>query len=69
VGALGDVAGCSLNGSKCLSALGEGGLFTTNEERKRDYAERVLTFGERLRDRQEREYDALVVGWNYRLIP
>lgn len=69
VGALGDVAGCSLNGSKCLSALGEGGLFTTDDERKRDYAERVLTFGERLRERQEREYDARLVGWNYRLDP
>lgn len=69
VGSLGDVAGCSLNGSKCLSALGEGGLFTTDDERKRDYAERVLTFGEKLRDRQEREYDALIVGWNYRLDP
>lgn len=69
VGSLGHMAGCSLNGSKCLSALGEGGLFTTNDERKRDYAERVVTFGERLRDRREREYDALIVGWNYRLDP
>lgn len=69
VGSLGDVAGCSLNGSKCLSALGEGGLFTTDDERKRDYAERVLTFGERLRDRAERDYDARVMGWNYRLDP
>ncbi len=69
VGALGDVAGCSLNGSKCLSALGEGGLFTTDDERKRDYAERVVTFGEELRSRCERDYNALMVGWNYRLDP
>lgn len=69
VGSLGDVASCSLNGSKCLSGLGEGGLFTTDDERKRDYAERVLTFGEKLRERQEREYDALIVGWNYRFDP
>lgn len=69
VGSLGDVAGCSLNGSKCLSALGEGGLFTTDDERKRDYAERILTFGERLRDRTERDYDSRVMGWNYRFDP
>src|SRR5512132_4181563 len=35
VGSLGDVAGCSLNGSKPLSALGEGGLFSTNDKRRR----------------------------------
>lgn len=68
VGALGDVAGCSLNGSKPLSALGEGGLFSTNDERRRDYAARVLMFGEdEGRGRGSRDYNSRIMGWNYRM--
>ena len=68
VGALGDLASCSLNGSKCLSALAEGGLFTTDDDRWRDNAARVLMFGEELKG-QSREYNARIMGWNYRLDP
>lgn len=68
VGALGDLAGCSLNGSKPLSALGEGGLFTTDDEMRRDHAARVLMFGEdEGRHRGGRDYDARIMGWNYRI--
>jgi len=68
VGALGDLAGCSLNGSKPLSALGEGGLFTTDDELRRDHAARVLMFGEdEGRDRGGRDYNARIMGWNYRI--
>lgn len=68
VGSLGDVAGCSLNGSKPLSALGEGGLFTTSDPLRRDHAARVLMFGEdEGRGRGNRDYDSRIMGWNYRI--
>ncbi|HIE51662.1 MAG TPA: DegT/DnrJ/EryC1/StrS family aminotransferase [Armatimonadetes bacterium] len=66
VGALGDLAGCSLNGSKNLSALGEGGLFTTNEQRHFELASRVRMFGEVVRPGEPRQYNAYIMGWNYR---
>lgn len=58
VGSLGDCAGCSLNGSKCLSALGEGGLFTTNDERMYELAVRARMFGEYVEPGKPREYNA-----------
>jgi len=68
VGSLGDVAGCSLNGSKPLSALGEGGLFTTDDPLRRDHAARVLMFGEdEGKGRGNRDYDSRIMGWNYRI--
>ncbi|HEV2783361.1 MAG TPA: DegT/DnrJ/EryC1/StrS family aminotransferase [Actinophytocola sp.] len=68
VGSLGDAAGCSLNGSKPLSALGEGGLFSTDDERRRDHAARVLMFGEdEGRGRGGRDYNSRLMGWNYRM--
>ncbi len=68
VGALGDLSGCSLNGSKPLSALGEGGLFTTDDELRRDHAARVLMFGEdEGHNRGGRDYNARIMGWNYRI--
>lgn len=69
VGSLGDAAGCSLNGSKCLSALGEGGLFTTNDERMFTLAERARMFGEIVEPGKPREYNAYMMGWNYRTDP
>ncbi|GHG14335.1 MULTISPECIES: DegT/DnrJ/EryC1/StrS family aminotransferase [Amycolatopsis] len=66
VGSLGDLAGCSLNGSKCLSALSEGGLFTTNNEEWHQNALRVLMFGDEIRGKT-RAYNARIMGWNYRL--
>jgi perosamine synthetase len=66
VGALGDLSGVSLNGSKCLSALGEGGLFATRDEEQFRLARRVLMFGEELPN-QGRDYNARMMGWNYRI--
>lgn len=69
VGALGDSAGCSLNGSKCLSALAEGGLFTTNNERMFTLAQRARMFGEIVKPGEPRKYNAYMMGWNYRTDP
>jgi len=69
VGSLGDCSGCSLNGSKCLSALGEGGLFATNDERMYELAIRARMFGEYVEPGKPREYNAYMMGWNYRLDP
>jgi dTDP-4-amino-4,6-dideoxygalactose transaminase len=66
VGGLADMSGASLNGSKCLSALGEGGLFATQDEDQFRLALRVLMFGEELAG-QERDYNARMMGWNYRI--
>ncbi|MFI1253262.1 DegT/DnrJ/EryC1/StrS family aminotransferase [Streptomyces netropsis] len=66
VGALGTMSGASLNGSKTLSALGEGGLFATRDEDEYRLARRVLMFGEELPG-QGRDYNARIMGWNYRI--
>lgn len=66
VGALGTMSGASLNGSKTLSALGEGGLFATRNEEEYRLARRVLMFGEELPG-QGRDYNARIMGWNYRI--
>jgi dTDP-4-amino-4,6-dideoxygalactose transaminase len=66
VGSLGDLSGASLNGSKTLSALGEGGLFATRDEEQFRLARRVLMFGEELPG-QSRDYNARMMGWNYRI--
>lgn len=66
VGALGDLSGASLNGSKTLSALGEGGLFATRDEEQFRLARRVMMFGEELPG-QSRDYNARMMGWNYRI--
>jgi dTDP-4-amino-4,6-dideoxygalactose transaminase len=66
VGALGVMSSASLNGSKCLSALGEGGLFATRDAEQFRLARRVLMFGEELPG-QGRDYNARIMGWNYRI--
>ncbi|GAA0317859.1 DegT/DnrJ/EryC1/StrS family aminotransferase [Streptomyces polychromogenes] len=66
VGSLGAMSGASLNGSKTLSALGEGGLFATRDEERHRLARRVLMFGEELPG-QSRDYNARMMGWNYRI--
>ncbi|MFD8146402.1 DegT/DnrJ/EryC1/StrS family aminotransferase [Streptomyces sp. NPDC059708] len=66
VGSLGAMSGASLNGSKTLSALGEGGLFATRDEERHRLARRVLMFGEELPG-QSRDYNARMMGWNYRV--
>ncbi len=69
VGALGDMAGCSMNGSKCLSALGEGGLFSTGNDKYFELAQRTRMFGELVEAGETRQYDAYIMGWNYRHDP
>ena len=68
VGALGDCAGFSLNGSKNLSA-GEGGLFVTDDDDAFVAARRLAIFGEDTPPTgpgQYRAYWSHGVGWNYR---
>lgn len=60
------MSGASLNCSKCLSALGEGGLFATRDAEEHRLARRVLMFGEELPG-QSRDYNARIMGWNYRI--
>ena len=67
VGALGDMCGCSMGGSKNLPALGEGGLFTTDNEKYHELAERVRMFGEMVTPGEPRQYNAYMMGWNYRI--
>ena len=69
VGALGDMAGCSLNGAKNLSGLAEGGLFTTDNDRYFELAQRVRMFGEIMEPGQPRQYNSYMMGWNYRTDP
>lgn len=69
VGGLGHMAGCSMNGSKNLSCLGEGGLFTANDDRHFELAQRVRMFGEVIEPDKPRRYNAYMMGWNYRTDP
>jgi dTDP-4-amino-4,6-dideoxygalactose transaminase len=68
-GALGDVAGFSLNGSKHLAA-GEGGLLVTDDEQALVAARRLAIFGEDTppvtRPGRYRAYWSHGTGWNYR---
>lgn len=66
VGSLGDMAAFSIMAGKNLPTAGEGGLFTTDDPKLRDRADRIKMFGERLVEGREREYNALTMGWNYR---
>jgi len=68
-GSLGDMAAYSIMAGKNLPTAGEGGLFTTDDAALRDRADMVKMFGERVRDGEEREYNALTMGWNYRFSP
>lgn len=65
-GGIGDMAGTSLMRYKNLAFCGEGGIFTTNDEDLRDKADMVRMFGEVLRKGRKRQYNAYVMGWNYR---
>ena len=64
-GALGDLAGFSLNAWKNLPG-GDGGLFVTDDD---DYLERALMvreFGERVYKGKRRQYKSYAMGWMYR---
>lgn len=73
-GSIGDMAAYSVMAGKNLPTAGEGGLFTTDDADLRDRADMVKMFGERIASREsegdvpvnEREYNALTLGWNYR---
>lgn len=66
-GALGHASAASVNGSKCLSALGEGGLFTTDGDDQRDRAARLCAFDDVYESQTVQEYHSSIMGWNYRM--
>lgn len=68
-GSIGDMGAFSIMAGKNLPTAGEGGLFTTDEAELRDRADSVKMFGERVRPGEARDYNALTLGWNYRLSP
>lgn len=67
VGAIGDIGAFSIMAGKNLPTAGEGGLFTTDDPELRDRADMLKMFGERCGTGGHREYNALTMGWNYRL--
>lgn len=66
-GGLGDASGCSVNGSKCLSGLGEGGLFATDRQDQRDMAVRLCAFDDEYDSASVPGYHTRIMGWNYRM--
>lgn len=65
-GNVGDMGTYSIMAGKNLATAGEGGLFTTNDSDLRDRADMVKMFGEKVVKGQERDYNAMTMGWNYR---
>jgi perosamine synthetase len=65
VGTFGDCAAFSFNQNKCLCA-GEGGMFVTNDEERRQLAAQLWSFGETRTPAQSRDYHAYALGWMYR---
>jgi len=65
VGTFGDCAAFSRSQNKSLCS-GEGGLFVTDDQEKRDLAQQVWSFGECRTPSQERDYHAYALGWMYR---
>jgi dTDP-4-amino-4,6-dideoxygalactose transaminase len=67
VDALSDISACSIIVGKNLSCGTEGGLFVTNNEEFYERAKRMREFGEVIRPGERRVYNALGMGWNYRM--
>lgn len=67
VGSIGHMGAFSIMAGKNLPTAGEGGLFTTDDPVLRDRADMLKMFGERSDAEGRREYNALTLGWNYRL--
>lgn len=67
VGSIGHMAAFSIMAGKNFPTAGEGGLFTTDDPELRDRADMLKMFGERGTPAGAREYNALTMGWNYRL--
>jgi len=65
VGTFGDCAAFSFNQNKCL-CTGEGGMFVTDDEEKRQLASRLWSFGETRTPAESRDYHAYALGWMYR---
>jgi dTDP-4-amino-4,6-dideoxygalactose transaminase len=67
VEALSDMTACSIIMGKNLSAATEGGLLTTDNEEFYERAKKMREFGEVIRPGERRVYNALGMGWNYRI--
>jgi len=65
--ALSDIAACSIIVGKNLSCGTEGGLFVTSNDEFYERALRLREFGEVIRPGERRVYNALGMGWNYRM--
>ncbi len=66
-GVLGHIGAFSIMAGKNLPTAGEGGLLTTDERDLRNRADMLKMFGERIGPDGHRAYNALTLGWNYRL--
>ncbi len=64
-GNFGDMACYSLNFTKNLPG-GEGGLIVTNSKEYYDRANMIRCFGEKVESDATRDYNALILGYNYR---
>jgi perosamine synthetase len=62
-----DISACSIIVGKNLSCGTEGGLFVTDNEEFYERAKRMREFGEVIRPGRQRVYNALGMGWNYRM--
>ncbi|RKY77232.1 DegT/DnrJ/EryC1/StrS family aminotransferase [candidate division KSB1 bacterium] len=68
VGSLSDIGAGSIQCTKVFASGGEGGLFTTNSAEYIEKAKLVRLFGEEeIEPGRPREYNALTMGWNYRM--
>jgi len=67
VESLSDIGACSIIVGKNLSSGTEGGLFVTDNEEFYERAKRMREFGEVIRPGERRVYNALGMGWNYRM--
>jgi len=69
VGGIGDIAAGSIMAAKNLPACGEGGLLATDDPGYRERADMIRQFGEVVHENEERQYNSLTMGWNYRMNP
>ena len=69
VGSLADITGTSIMPAKQFPTCGEGGLFSTNNVEYYNRASMVRMFGEVIKSGTQRAYNAVTLGWNYRIGP
>ena len=68
VGSLSEIGAGSMQCTKIFACGGEGGLLTTNSNEYIERAKLVRLFGEEeIETGRPREYNALTMGWNYRI--